>query len=140
MIDIHCHIVPNIDDGARSLDDIFYFIGKKNLSVATLLEKVNPRIALIGVGKNNKFGHPSDGTIKNLNDESKPASTKFWELEKQIKKDRRHPGVIMELEKSETVWNIVELLRKKVITQKELVDFSDDLQQEVKRIMDIRRG
>jgi len=46
----------------------------------------------------------------------------------------------MELEKSETVWNIVELLRKKVITQKELVDFSDDLQQEVKRIMDIRRG
>ena len=21
MIDIHCHIVPNIDDGARSLDD-----------------------------------------------------------------------------------------------------------------------
>lgn len=24
--------------------------------------------------------------IKNLNDESKPASTKFWELEKQIKK------------------------------------------------------
>lgn len=78
--------------------------------------------------------------IKNLNDESKPASTKFWELEKQIKKDRRHPGVIMELEKSETVWNIVELLRKKVITQKELVDFSDDLQQEVKRIMDIRRG
>ena len=78
--------------------------------------------------------------IKNLNDESKPASTKFWELEKQIKKDRRHPGGIMELEKSETVWNIVELLRKKVITQKELVDFSDDLQQEVKRIMDIRRG
>ena len=71
--------------------------------------------------------------IKNLNDESKPASTKFWELEKQIKKDRRHPGVIMELEKSETVWNIVELLRKEVITQKELVDFSDDLQQEGKR-------
>lgn len=29
--------------GARSLDDIFYFIGKKNLSVATLLEKVNPK-------------------------------------------------------------------------------------------------
>ncbi|WP_418895691.1 CpsB/CapC family capsule biosynthesis tyrosine phosphatase, partial [Romboutsia timonensis] len=21
MIDIHCHIVPNIDDGAKSLDD-----------------------------------------------------------------------------------------------------------------------
>ena len=31
--------------GARSLDDILYFIGKKTLSVATLLEKVNPKKA-----------------------------------------------------------------------------------------------
>ena len=30
--------------GARSLDDILYFIGKKTLSVATLLEKVNPKM------------------------------------------------------------------------------------------------
>ena len=29
--------------GARSFDDILYFIGKKNLSVMTLLEKVNPK-------------------------------------------------------------------------------------------------
>ncbi len=78
--------------------------------------------------------------IKFLSDENKDASEKFWELEKRIKKDRRHPGVIMELQKSETMWNIVELLRLKVITQVDLVDFSDDLQQEVKRIMEIRRG
>jgi GTP pyrophosphokinase len=31
--------------GARNLDDILYFIGKKTLSVATLLEKVNPKKA-----------------------------------------------------------------------------------------------
>ena len=35
--------INGTDFGARSLDDIFYFIGKKNLSVATLLEKVNPK-------------------------------------------------------------------------------------------------
>ena len=31
-----------------------------------------------------------------LNDDKKPASEKFWELEKRIKEDKRHPGVIME--------------------------------------------
>ena len=29
-----------------------------------------------------------------LNDDKKPASEKFWELEKRIKEDKRHPGVI----------------------------------------------
>ena len=27
-----------------------------------------------------------------LNDDKKPASEKFWELEKRIKEDKRHPG------------------------------------------------
>ena len=28
-----------------------------------------------------------------LNDDKKPASEKFWELEKRIKDDKRHPGL-----------------------------------------------
>ena len=32
-----------------------------------------------------------------LNDDKKPSSDKFWELEKWIKEDKRHPGVIMEM-------------------------------------------
>ena len=32
-----------------------------------------------------------------LNDDKKPASDKCWELEKRIKEDKRHPGVVMEL-------------------------------------------
>ena len=36
-----------------------------------------------------------------LNDDKKPASEKFWELEKRIKEDKRHLGVIMEMSKSE---------------------------------------
>ncbi|WP_368191621.1 hypothetical protein [Blautia sp. 1033sp1_1033st1_G9_1033SCRN_220408] len=32
-----------------------------------------------------------------LNDDKKPVSDKFWELEKWIKEDKRHSGVIMEM-------------------------------------------
>ena len=68
-----------------------------------------------------------------LNDDKKPASEKFWELEKRIKEDKRHPGVVMELKKSEVIWDIVRLIRLKVITYNDLSDFSDELQNEVKR-------
>lgn len=42
--------------------------GSKTSSTQGFLEKVNPKIALIGVGKNNTFGHPSDSVIKRLED------------------------------------------------------------------------
>ena len=71
-----------------------------------------------------------------LNDDKKPASEKFWELEKRIKEDKRHPGVIMEMSKSEAIWDIVRLIRLKVITYDDLSDFSDELQQEIKRIFE----
>ena len=50
---------------------------------------------------------------------------------------KRHPGVIMELSKSEVIWDIVRLIRLKVITYDDLSDFSDDLQNEVKRILEM---
>ena len=74
-----------------------------------------------------------------LNDDKKPASEKFWELEKRIKEDKRHPGVIMEMSKSEVIWDIVRLIRLKVITYDDLSDFSDELQLEVKRILEMSR-
>ena len=74
-----------------------------------------------------------------LNDDKKPASEKFWELEKRIKEDKRHPGVIMEMSKSEVIWDIVRLIRLKVITYDDLSDFSDELQMEVKRILAMSR-
>ena len=84
-----------------------------------------------------------EGLIKEyvnfLNDDTKPASEKFWELEKRIKEDRRHPGVIMEMSKSEVIWDIVRLIRLKVITYDDLSDFSDELQNEVKRILEMSR-
>lgn len=72
-----------------------------------------------------------------LNDDTKPTSEKFWELEKRIKEDKRHPGVILERRKSEVIWDIVRLIRLNVITYDDLSDFSDELKQEVKRIFEM---
>ena len=40
--------------------------GSKTSSTEELLKEVKPQIALIGVGKNNKFGHPSEEVIERL--------------------------------------------------------------------------
>ena len=75
-----------------------------------------------------------------LSDENKNASDKFWELEKRIKKDKKHPGVIMEKSKSEAIWNIVYLIRLNVIAYDDLVDFSDELKESVALILDRNKG
>lgn len=74
-----------------------------------------------------------------LKDDTKHASEKFWTLEKRIKEDKKHPGVIMEMRKSHAIWDIAGLIGRNVITFDDLSDFSDDLQQEVKRILEIYR-
>lgn len=70
-----------------------------------------------------------------LNADDKPSSEKFWELEKRIKRDKKHPGVIMEISKSKAIWNITDLIRLGVITYDDLSDFSDDLTDAVKLIL-----
>lgn len=49
--------------------------------------------------------------ISLLSAEDKNASDKFWELEKKIKTDRRHPGVILNMEKSKAIYDIISLVR-----------------------------
>ena len=63
------------------------------------------------------------------------ASDRFWELEKRIKKDKKNPGVQLQYEKSETIYNIVHLIRLKVIKIEDIAEFSDELKQEVERIL-----
>ena len=60
----------------------------------------------------------------------------FWELEKRIKNDRRHPGVIIEVRKSSAIFDITRLVRLNVITYNDLADFSNDLQQTVRMLLD----
>ena len=71
-----------------------------------------------------------------LSADDKIASEKFWELEKRIKNDRRHHGVIIEMSKSSAIFNIVRFIKLDVITYDDLSDFSDDLQQVVKVLFD----
>ena len=63
------------------------------------------------------------------------ASNHFWELEKRVKKDKKHPGVLLEMNKSEAIWDIAMFVRYKVITMDELEGFSDDLLEAVKLIL-----
>ena len=40
--------------------------GSKSSSIQEFLTQVNPKIALIGVGSNNNFGHPNESVIDRL--------------------------------------------------------------------------
>ena len=40
--------------------------GSKSSSIGEFLKRVSPQIALIGVGENNKFGHPNDVVLERL--------------------------------------------------------------------------
>lgn len=61
-----------------------------------------------------------------------PASTKFWEMEKRIKKDKKNPGVLMELSKQDMPFDLIRLLHEDVITVEDLDDFSDELKENIK--------
>lgn len=75
-----------------------------------------------------------------LSAEGKDASEKVWGLEKRIKKDKRHPGVLMEMSKAEAIWDMAYLIRLGVITYDDLSDFSEDLKQAVRMLLDRNRG
>ncbi len=63
------------------------------------------------------------------------ASDHFWELEKKIKNDKKHPGVILEMNKSEAIWDTAILVKKKVITMKELDGFSQGFIESVEELL-----
>lgn len=63
------------------------------------------------------------------------ASDHFWELEKRIKEDKRHPGVLIEMRKSNAIWDIARYVRDEVITMNEIDGFSEELIDAVKLIL-----
>ena len=66
-----------------------------------------------------------------LLDGAENASDKFWKLEERIKKDKKHPGVMLELSKGNMIFNIVALINSDVIITADLADFSDELKESV---------
>ena len=68
---------------------------------------------------------------RDLLDGAENASDKFWELEERIKKDKKHPGVMLELSKGNMIFDIVALINSGVITVDDLGDVSDGLKDSV---------
>lgn len=63
------------------------------------------------------------------------ASDHFWELEKRIKRDKKNPGVLIEMRKSEAIWDIAAFVGRGIITMDELAGFSESLIDAVKLIL-----
>ena len=74
-------------------------------------------------------------TSSNLLTSTGNASDHFWELQKRIKQDKKHPGVLIELRKSTAIWDIAYFVRDQVITLDDLEGFSEDLIDAVKLIL-----
>ena len=62
----------------------------------------------------------------------KKGSERFWALEERIKKDRKAPGVILSVSKSDMLIDLVRLVQDGVISLEDLSDFSEDVQERVK--------
>ena len=56
-------------------------------------------------------------------------------MEKRIKRDRKTPGVCIELSKSNMFWDIARLIHDKVISMEDLEEFSNDLKEAVALIL-----
>lgn len=64
------------------------------------------------------------------------ASDKFWKLEKRIKQDKKCPGVLIKMRKSFAIYDIASLIGEKVISLDDLDEFSDDLKETVKFLIE----
>ena len=71
-----------------------------------------------------------------LLEQDKDASEKFWTLDKQIKKDKRKSGVLIEeMSRSSMTTHILNLLHDGAITLADLEDFSDEVRNYFEQIM-----
>lgn len=72
--------------------------------------------------------------IKLLSEDINP-SDKFWQLEQRIKEDRKKTGVQLEMSRSNLIFSIISLITEGVISIEDLCEFSDELQETVKLIL-----
>ena len=91
----------------------------------------------IGEWQENYMDRLNKKYIKLLSSDE-PASVKFWKLDEWIRKDKRKPGVQINLEKSEVAWDLARLINGKVITEKDLSEFSKDTQEWVQNLLSSR--
>ncbi len=63
------------------------------------------------------------------------SSEKFWTLEKRIRSDKKKPGVLIKVQKSEMFMNVLTLLHDGAITIDDLDGFSDEFTDTVKHFI-----
>lgn len=73
--------------------------------------------------------------IELLSEDINP-SEKFWSLNKRIKKDKEKVGVCARMSRSQLIYNIVLLINEGAIGFEDLEEFSDQLKERVKFIID----
>ena len=85
-----------------------------------------------------KIGEWQETYMERLNREyieilssDKAASEKCWALDDRMKEDKKKPGVMLELRKSNVFWDLLKLIRDGAITVADLSDFSPELQNEI---------
>ena len=64
------------------------------------------------------------------------ASGRFWTLEERIKKDRKNPGLIVEMSRRRLLSNLANLAAYGVIHKSDLEEFSDKMKKDIEEIMD----
>lgn len=79
-----------------------------------------------------RFGCKDSGIVKS---DAAP-SDKFWALDKRIKEDKRKKGVRIEMNRSDFIYNIVALINEGAISLDDLKEFSDELKETVRFIIE----
>ena len=59
------------------------------------------------------------------------ASEKFWKLEKKIKQDKKKSGVIVDMRRSQMLYDITDLIQEGAIGFNDLKEFSEELQETI---------
>lgn len=90
-----------------------------------------------------KIGAWQESYMEKLNKEyiellagSGAPSQKFWSLEKRIRNDKRHKGVLITLSKRSMPFDIVSLIMDGAIDFGDIEDFSDDLKETVRFLIE----
>lgn len=65
------------------------------------------------------------------------SSEKFWKLEKRINRDKNHPGVKIEMKRSDLISNLVILINCGVIEISDLNGFDEKLRKTVLKLLKI---
>ena len=62
--------------------------GSKTSSSKEFIDTINPKHSIISVSKNNRYGHPNDSVLNNLNDSKIYRTDQDWSIIFKIKNNK----------------------------------------------------